>query len=62
VPGTGLGLPIVKGPLESRIGGSIVVDSDGETGTSVLVRVPRTPPPIVPTAPSLDAVSQRETE
>ena len=41
VPGTGLGLPIVKGLVETRIGGTIAIESDGERGTTVIVRIPR---------------------
>ncbi|UYN83001.1 MAG: hypothetical protein KIT89_09825 [Microcella sp.] len=50
VPGTGLGLPIVKSLLQSRIGGDIVLTSDGERGTTVTVRIPRTPPASLPEA------------
>ena len=41
VPGTGLGLPIVKGLVETRIGGTIDIESDGLTGTTVILRIPR---------------------
>lgn len=50
VPGTGLGLPIVKSLLQNRIGGEIVLTSDGEQGTTVTVRIPRTPPTSLPEA------------
>ena len=48
VPGTGLGLPIVKGLIENRIGGSIDIESDGQSGTTVIMRIPREHPTIVP--------------
>lgn len=41
VPGTGLGLPIVRALVLQRIGGSIELHSDGEHGTTMVVRVPR---------------------
>jgi len=41
VPGTGLGLPIVKSLVESRIRGTIDLESDGERGTTVILRIPR---------------------
>lgn len=41
VPGTGLGLPIVRALVQQRIGGSIELHSDGEHGTTMVVRVPR---------------------
>lgn len=41
VPGTGLGLPIVRALVQQRIGGSIDLYSDGEHGTTVVVRAPR---------------------
>ncbi len=41
VPGTGLGLPIVKGLVETRIGGTIDIESDGLKGTTVILRIPR---------------------
>lgn len=55
VPGTGLGLPIVRNLVESRIGGAVSLTSDGEHGTTVTVRIPRQPPatsaiPVVPSA------------
>ncbi len=40
VPGTGLGLPIVRGLLQSRLGGSIELYSDGTSGTTAAVRLP----------------------
>ena len=45
VPGTGLGLPIVRALVEHRVGGSVSLHSDGEHGTSVSVRIPRSPLP-----------------
>jgi signal transduction histidine kinase len=48
VPGTGLGLPIVRSLLEHRIGGTITLDSDGVHGTTMVVQIPRTPPASVP--------------
>lgn len=48
VPGTGLGLPIVRSLVQSRIGGEITLTSDGERGTTVRVRIPRTPPVSLP--------------
>lgn len=55
VPGTGLGLPIVRSLMEARIGGTVDLVSDGEHGTTVTVRIPRQPPatsaiPVVPSA------------
>lgn len=44
VPGTGLGLPIVKALIENRLGGDVTLESDGEHGTTVRVRTPRQPP------------------
>lgn len=41
VPGTGLGLPIVRALVVQRMGGSIELHSDGEQGTTMIVRVPR---------------------
>lgn len=41
VPGTGLGLPIVRALVRQRIGGEVELLSDGETGTIAVVRVPR---------------------
>ncbi len=48
VPGTGLGLPIVKTLVEHRIGGTISLISDGAHGTTMVVQIPRTPPAGVP--------------
>jgi len=48
VPGTGLGLPIVRSLVEHRIGGTITLISDGEQGTMMVVQIPRTPPERVP--------------
>jgi len=42
VPGTGLGLPIVRALVRQRIGGDVTLHSDGEHGTTMVVRVPRT--------------------
>ena len=50
VPGTGLGLPIVKGLVETRIGGTIDIESDGLTGTTVILRIPRERAVSVPVA------------
>ena len=44
VPGTGLGLPIVRALVENRVGGEVSLSSDGERGATVVVRIPRTPP------------------
>ncbi len=44
VPGTGLGLPIVRSLMEARIGGTVSLASDGHRGTTVTVRIPRQPP------------------
>ncbi len=43
VPGTGLGLPIVRALVEHRVGGEVTLSSDGESGTTVVVRIPRRP-------------------
>ncbi len=43
VPGTGLGLPIVRSLMTARIGGEVTLTSDGETGTTVTMRIPRAP-------------------
>lgn len=43
VPGTGLGLPIVRSLVEHRIGGTITLVSDGVHGTTMVVQIPRTP-------------------
>ncbi|OYX55952.1 MAG: hypothetical protein B7Y93_04285 [Micrococcales bacterium 32-70-13] len=48
VPGTGLGLPIVRALVEHRIGGQVTLSSDGVAGTSVVVRIPRAPLSIAP--------------
>ncbi len=52
VPGTGLGLPIVRALVEHRIGGQVSLSSDGVSGTSVVVRIPRSPLSIAPPAQS----------
>ena len=39
VPGTGLGLPIVR-DLVTRMGGRVTLQSDGETGTTAIVELP----------------------
>lgn len=57
VPGTGLGLPIVKGLVETRIGGTIELESDGETGTTVILRVPRERENAVPINPTVRGAS-----
>ncbi|WP_439564566.1 ATP-binding protein [Microcella sp.] len=41
VPGTGLGLPIVRALVRQRIGGEVELVSDGVHGTTAVVRVPR---------------------
>lgn len=46
VPGTGLGLPIVRALVEQRIGGKVTLHSDGHSGTTAVVRVPRMPPEV----------------
>jgi len=43
VPGTGLGLPIVRNLMTARIGGDVTLTSDGENGTTVTIRIPRAP-------------------
>lgn len=43
VPGTGLGLPIVRALVQQRLGGVVELHSDGEHGTTVVVRFPRQP-------------------
>ncbi len=48
VPGTGLGLPIVRSLVEHRIGGTITLVSDGVHGTTMVVQIPRTPPERAP--------------
>ena len=40
VPGTGLGLPIVR-ELLTRMGGTITLESDGHSGTTAVVTLPR---------------------
>lgn len=40
VPGTGLGLPIVRELVEKRLGGAVRLESDGESGTTVLLDLP----------------------
>lgn len=40
VPGTGLGLPIVKALTEQRLGGSIELESDGTRGTTARLTFP----------------------
>lgn len=44
VPGTGLGLPIVKALVERRLGGTVRLESDGHRGTTAIVRIPRVAP------------------
>lgn len=43
VPGTGLGLPIVRSLMTARIGGEVTLTSDGVHGTTVTIRIPRLP-------------------
>ncbi|WAB84446.1 ATP-binding protein [Microcella daejeonensis] len=40
VPGTGLGLPIVRELVEKRLGGAVRLESDGATGTTALLDLP----------------------
>lgn len=40
VPGTGLGLPIVRALVEQRLGGGVELRSDGRTGTTASVLLP----------------------
>lgn len=40
VPGTGLGLPIVRALVEQRLGGAVELSSDGATGTTARVSLP----------------------
>lgn len=56
VPGSGLGLPIVRSLVEGRIGGTVRLVSDGENGTTVTLRVPRRSPQTA----SLSVVSPAE--
>lgn len=44
VPGTGLGLPIVKALVERRLGGEVHLESDGTSGTTAVVRLPQVAP------------------
>lgn len=44
VPGTGLGLPIVKALVERRLGGEVRLESDGQSGTEAIMRFSRTAP------------------
>jgi signal transduction histidine kinase len=44
VPGTGLGLPIVRSLVETRVGGTVSLESDGVKGTTVTLRIPLHPP------------------
>lgn len=53
VPGTGLGLPIVRALVEHRVGGQVTLSSDGMSGTSVVVRIPRSPLSIAPPTQSV---------
>ena len=39
VPGTGLGLPIVRALVNQRLGGKVELHSDGEHGTTAIVRI-----------------------
>lgn len=43
VPGTGLGLPIVRALVRQRLEGEVALNSDGTHGTTAVVRVPRRP-------------------
>ncbi len=40
MPGTGLGLPIVRALVEQRLGGAVELSSDGATGTTARVSLP----------------------
>jgi two-component system phosphate regulon sensor histidine kinase PhoR len=49
VPGTGLGLPIVR-DLVTRMGGRVHLRSDGKSGTTAIVELPLFAEPVVATA------------
>jgi two-component system phosphate regulon sensor histidine kinase PhoR len=49
VPGTGLGLPIVR-DLVTRMGGRVELRSDGKSGTTAIVELPLFTEPVVATA------------
>lgn len=51
VPGTGLGLPIVR-DLVTRMGGRVELRSDGETGTTAVVELPLATTPLAAAAGS----------
>ncbi len=55
VPGTGLGMPIVRALVENRVGGEVSLSSDGEHGTTVVLRIPRTPRAFVESTQPFDA-------
>ena len=55
VPGTGLGLPIVRALVRQRIGGDVELISDGEHGTTAVVRVPRRRARVADTEPAAGA-------
>lgn len=61
VPGTGLGLPIVKGLVETRIGGTIDIESDGLKGTTVILRIPRERAVSMPVATTARATTAMRT-
>jgi signal transduction histidine kinase len=48
-PGTGLGLPIVRSLVHDHMGGTVTLVSDGHSGTTMVVNIPRTPPDRAPT-------------
>ncbi|WP_168916667.1 sensor histidine kinase [Microcella flavibacter] len=54
VPGTGLGLPIVRELVEKRLGGVVRLESDGVSGTTALLDLPsgtaENPAPAAPAA------------
>lgn len=57
VPGTGLGLPIVRALVRQRMGGDVTVQSDGVYGTTMVVRVPHTPSRVQRSGRALDQSS-----
>ncbi|RZS56190.1 signal transduction histidine kinase [Microcella putealis] len=58
VPGTGLGLPIVKALIERRLGGEVRLESDGQSGTTAVVRLPRVAPDEHPLTGAIPVQSQ----
>lgn len=49
VPGTGLGLPIVKSLVEARLGGSVTLNDTPGGGSTAVVRLPYRAPETAPT-------------